>query len=886
MFMLLVAKQSREYGILRKVLINISSYCMKLTLKILKLFAILIITGSIILFTASFLLRDKVADIILKSLNKNILTKLEVGSFKLSFLKKFPKASLELKNVLVHSSSNFNSELFTGINTDTLLAARFVSVEFKITDVLKGIYNIERVGARSGKMNFFTDTAGHVNYDISAKNKSSGSGEFTMDLKRINLTGIKTYYNNLATKLIINGQIKNGKLKSRIAGSNIDFTAGAELQISSIQLYNTKIIKPVAANLDIVLRSSKSGIQFKKGTLRIENYDFGLDGIVSSDNMLDLNITGHNIDISKIRKYLPEKYLKLVAEYDPSGILLIESKIKGLLNRRSNPHIEIKFSLNNGRIAYGKSDLTIKNLSFAGDYSNGSKNRPETSSVSIKDLKAKLGSGEYTGSFTLTGFDHPMVVLLLKGRVFPGELKEFFNLQNISTAGGSVDLDLKLKSHLGHKENYTLSDIIDMKPEADLVFNSFTIGLQNNKQLYKEVNGNMSVSNSIRAKNLQFIYKGQRIKIDGEFTNLPEWLAGRPVRMVASADVLFDRLIPEVFLNDTLSAGSSNRNKTAFSMPGDIELDINFKIDSLTYKTFSASKIVGTLNYKPRLLTFKSLGMHSLKGSISGNGFIVQNSNKSYIAKGSFNVSKIDVNKAFKTFHNFGQDFLKAENIAGTLSGSFSLLLPLDSTLKYQIKSITAEGKYQLVNGALINFDPVKQLSSFIELSELENINFEQLENDFFIRDNFLYIPQMDVRSSAVDLSVNGKHSFDNDYEYHVKMLLSEILSKKRRKSKSNTTEFGIIEDNGIGRTSLLLKIESKGKGVKVGYDIKAAAGEIKNNIKTERQTLKTILNQEYGWYKNDTTIKQKPAEKKSRFRITWDETDSAKTKPDPKVVK
>ena len=45
-----------------------------------------------------------------------------------------------------------------------------------------------------------------------------------------------------------------------------------------------------------------------------------------------------------------------------------------------------------------------------------------------------------------------------------------------------------------------------------------------------------------------------------------------------------------------------------------------------------------------------------------------------------------------------------------------------------------------LVNGALINFDPVKELSSFIELSELENIHFEQMENDFFIRNNYVYI--------------------------------------------------------------------------------------------------------------------------------------------------
>src|SRR5512133_2685497 len=138
---------------------------MKIFLKIGKLFAVFILTVSIILFLASFLLKDKVGEIILRSLNKNISTKLEVASYRLSFLKKFPKASLELKDVLVHSSPGFNSAAFKGINTDTLLSARNVSLEFSLTDIIKGIYTIERISAKTGKANFFTDSLGHVNYN-------------------------------------------------------------------------------------------------------------------------------------------------------------------------------------------------------------------------------------------------------------------------------------------------------------------------------------------------------------------------------------------------------------------------------------------------------------------------------------------------------------------------------------------------------------------------------------------------------------------------------------------------------------------------------------------------------------------------------------------------
>ena len=282
---------------------------MKIVFKILKLFSIFILLAFLCLFAASRLMQDKVAAIILKSLNENISTKLHVGTFRLSFLNKFPRASLELRNVIVHSSPDFNSAGFSGISTDTLLAARNVSVEFRFTDILRGNYTIERIRARGGKINFFTDSEGKVNYEISAGSRKPGSDVLTIDLKKIYLAGIRVYYNNLATKLIINGVVRKGTLKSRIHGENIDFNASAELQLDSIQLYSTRITKTIITETEIDLQKSKSGINFKKSNFHIDNYDFGLSGFISSDNIYDLKVTGHNIDISRIRNYLPDKYL-------------------------------------------------------------------------------------------------------------------------------------------------------------------------------------------------------------------------------------------------------------------------------------------------------------------------------------------------------------------------------------------------------------------------------------------------------------------------------------------------------------------------------------------------------------------------------------------------
>jgi molybdopterin-binding protein len=857
---------------------------MKIAGKILKLFVLLIIIVSAALITASYFLRDKVAEIILGSINKEITTNIGIGSFRLSLLKQFPRASLELKDAYILSSPGFDQVSFGTVNTDTLLVAENVSVDFRLTDIIRQEYDIERIAIKNGRVCLFTDTSGKVNYRIGNEQAGSDSSNLAVNLKRILLSDLKISYNNLAKKLMMDGEIKDGRLTSRILRDYINLGADADLMISVIQLDNFRISGPVNAGLELRMEDSEKGILFKKGNLSVEGFRFLVSGTVSPDNVLDLDLEGENINLSKIRKYIPQEYLKHLAGYDLSGDLQLSSHLTGRLSGTSNPHIELSFNLEKGGIQYSETGMNIKNISFTGLYSNGSGNNQGSAIVTIKDFKAIVGSADYSANLTIRNFLRPNTKLDFKGRIFPGELKQYFRLNNISPASGYCDLELKLNTDVWPKDSITVNDLIKMKPDASLMFNSLNIGLENSKQEVNDINGEMLISGSLKTRMLKFVYRDQKIEVSGEFINLPEWIAGYPVRMQADADIHFDKLIPATFSGKSNNPGEAIVKKKAFTMPEDLLLDIRLKIDSLKHSILPSSSVSADLVYKPGLLTFSNLNMNSLEGTISGNGYIAQNSNLSLTGKGIFNIANVNINKTFTSFRNFGQEFLKAENLSGSLTGSLTLLLPLDSMLKPQAKSMVAEGSYIISDGALVDFEPVKELSSFIELSELENIRFDKLENDFFIRNNSLYIPQMEVNSSAADLSVNGKHSFDNSFEYHVNIRLSELLSKKRKKTKSNNTEFGVVEDDGLGRTSIPLRIESKGDDIKVGYDVKAAGDRVKTSIKSERQSLKTILNQEYGLYKNDTLPERLPAEKKPRFRIQWDESDTVNIDKEPEA--
>jgi hypothetical protein len=851
---------------------------MKIILRILKWLALSIVFLLILLFCASLFLQNKVVNIFLSSINKNIATKIEVGTGSFSLINKFPKASVRLDNVVVLSSPDFDRTQFRKSNTDTLLRAKSVTLEFQMMDLLKGIYSIESISVSEGTLNLYSDKWGKVNYEFYDDKAPSSGKEIVINLDKIKVTNLLTSYTNIATSLNIDGLIKTGLFKSRIAGNNIDFSATSAVQVSRLDIFPLYLNTSTSAAIDINLHKSDSGIVFRKGILKLDNFNLGISGMISSENKLDLSITGRNIDVSKIKKFISEKSRVKLVEYQPSGILRIDCGIHGFIDRINNPLITINFSLLNGQILNKKSNIKLSKLSFSGNFSNGRLKRQESSKLSIKEFKATLGSSGYSGSFDLENFKNPRIDLNLSGDIILSEFINFMNLKEVRHSEGSAGFKLKLSGNLPIKEKYTLSDIINLNPEAEVQFKSMGFQISKNKVIVKNLNGKTNINNDLWSDGLSFSLNGQRFNIDGTFTGFSDWLAGRPVQIKAKGNLSIENFLPSAFLQDSSSVTSNPR---AFKLPDGIDLDFNLNIDNLSYKKFSANKIKGRLIYKSGLLSFKSFNISSLDGSISGDCFLARGEGNSFISRGNFDLDKIDINKAYYSFNNFGQDFIKAENISGTLSGKVSLLLPLDSLLNPIARAATAEGKYTITDGKLINFSPLKSLSRFIELSELETVSFSKVENEFFIRNNSVTVPQMDIQSSAADFTISGKHSFENDYEYHVKMRLSVLLSKKVKKGKKYSTEFGSVEDDGLGRTSVFLKVTGKGEDVKVGYDLKAANTKVKQNFKSEKETLKSILNKEYGWYKKDSTVKQQTAPK-PKFRIQFDETDTTQIKTDP----
>jgi hypothetical protein len=280
------------------------------------------------------------------------------------------------------------------------------------------------------------------------------------------------------------------------------------------------------------------------------------------------------------------------------------------------------------------------------------------------------------------------------------------------------------------------------------------------------------------------------------------------------------------------------------------------------------------ISYSNSFLNISSFSLQTLGGTLDGNAAIARLSSGDFVGKGWFDIDRINIKETFSVFNNFGQNHITADNLKGALTGSINITTELNQNFKPYYDKLALSGTYTITDGELIAFEPIMKLSKFIELSELQDIRFSELKNRIIIENSSISIPSMEIKSSAFDISLSGNHLFDGNYTYHLKLLLSDLLSKKAREKGSTISEFGTIEDDGLGKTSLYLRIDGSKIGSKVSYDIKTLKVDIKKSVVEEKASLKSILKEEYGWYDGDTLpLKQKEETKK--FRIIWEEADS-----------
>jgi len=175
-----------------------------------------------------------------------------------------------------------------------------------------------------------------------------------------------------------------------------------------------------------------------------------------------------------------------------------------------------------------------------------------------------------------------------------------------------------------------------------------------------------------------------------------------------------------------------------------------------------------------------------------------------------------------------------------------------NNNLECDLDKLYMIGKIEISNGQLQNYKPLESLSRFVNIDDLRNIKFANLSNTIEIKKRMIFIPSMEVKNNALDLSIAGTHTFNNVVDYQIKIKLGDLLAKKYRQRPSE------FEEENLDKGSFLyLSMKGPVDKLQFSYDKKQARKKVMDDLKNEKETLKNVLRKELGIEK-DNGIKEK----------------------------
>ncbi|MCH7782305.1 hypothetical protein IID62_04500 [candidate division KSB1 bacterium] len=538
--------------------------------------------------------------------------------------------------------------------------------------------------------------------------------------------------------------------------------------------------------------------------------------------------------------------------------------ISGDLGGKEELTVRVDFKTHDASLTIDSLNLIFTHIDLDGMYtSKHAQNNEGTRSkdqqyVEVYKFSSQIGFDEFHGSFKLWDFGKMKLDLKVAGELDLENLKDSNVpvLDSMLVIEGNVGFEIStkgsLKAYTDHKRNYIrnvgVKGFIDVK------------NLRMQRKRYSlpiEVGEGRFVlsDNDVLVKELSIKVESSDLVLDGYFQNVIPFILMENQDLFVDAQLSSDLIDLNELLKDY---SSSSKTDTVYELelPNHIEFNLTTDIEQLIFRRFNANEIVGRLKLKDQKLIASDLKFRSMDGLITLNG-LIDGSGSKLLVSCDADIKDINITKMFYAFENFGQNYITDSHIKGIVTADLQFVSVWNKDLTIIEDKIYTKADITIVKGELINNKSLLALSDYIAISELEHVRFSTLKNQIEIKDRNIHIPRMEIASSVLNITVSGDHTFDHEINYKFKIYLPELLSKKSKKAKKANEEFGVIEDDGLGMWLFLSMTGTVHEPI-IKYDKKSYVQKIGEDFKKEKQTLKAILNAEFGWFKKDTTLQNR----------------------------
>ena len=828
---------------------------------------IFIVSVVILSATLVFVYKDAVIAVVIKELNKHLNAEVRIDpkNIDLTIIKSFPNCAIEFKELTAMEAKEFKSN-------DTLLFAKRLSLAFNIKDLFNKNYTIKNIELENAHCHLKIDKNGNANYLVwksSTSAVSSDSVKFA--LQKISLSNVELTYKNTKQKIKLNTSIKELNFKGKFTDDNYTLKSDGSSYVDLFQVNNVQYLNHKNLKFDVEFDVNNSTYTIKNSVTSINSTQLISSGVfVIQDSLLslDVNFNGKNLDISTTLSLLPEKFQNQINDYESDGAFYANGEFH--YKNGSPLLVKADFGIKQATITHKKQNATLKNVNLLGNIIVN-ENR---STLTLKNISAELNSNTFSGDIELSNFKDPYLKLKVAANTKLEELITFYPIDTLQSLSGNITVNAEIEGLVSDMKSNAYSP--NIKANGNAIITDLKATFKQTEKIINIPEGKLELNNRhLNVENLKLIKGNSDIMLVGQLPNFLGYLFDAKEPLTIVAQVTSNRVEVEDFI---FSSGQANENSSV-SIPDNLDFNVSVDVKNLTFRKFTADNLKGNLLLKNQKLALRNLTLNATDGEIKLNVFADASEENIHVS-GEGELNKLNIQKLFMQLNNFGQTVIQDNNLKGFVTSTINFSGVWDKKLKVDLNSINVSSNNLIERGELIAFKPLESLAKYIDVNELRHIKFSTLQSAIEIKNKVITIPKTSIKSNAINLEWWGKHTFDNQIDYHIQLLLSELLAKKPRVNKNFDEELSLVESDAENRRSVFILMTGPIDNPVIKYDRKGAKEKIKEDIKQEKQNLKQLLKEEFGFFKKDS-IKIKETEKSNqKFQLQVGDEKPKANKP------
>ncbi|GGF02184.1 hypothetical protein GCM10011383_11330 [Hymenobacter cavernae] len=769
-------------------------------------------------FLGVWLGKDRIIGLFVEEVNHYLRTPVRVSKIDLSLLDQFPRVSITLRDVVVSGS--------LPQDTVPLARARKLYFAFDVWDMVAGHYRVRTVSLVDGQVQVRLDAQGKPNYDvIKTGDEASEAGDegddkpFAFALENIRVRRVAVEYADLGRRQRITTQVPDLRATLSLANNQVAIQATGTTQVKAIRLDQDEYVrdKQLKLNTRMVVDRARRVLTIRPSELQIGPAAYGVAGTVdySGATSLDLRFDGHHTDVQSVVALLPPRMAQRFSVYRSRGEVYFRGSVRGLMTSHHDPRVEVNFGCRDAAFYHARYAEGAEHVFLTGSFDNGSEHSFRTSTLTLAQARGTLQGRPFSGDLRYQNFTDPSIRVKLQADLDVGRLLRFYPVAAVRGGSGQAKLAFEFAGNLRQFRAQPAAAAV--QSAGELTLQNVRLQVRDIAQPFSNLNGTFRLQhNDVTVPLLTGQLGRSDFQVKGLGKNALGWLLVRGQPLVAKADFTSSLLDFDQLLRvHTPAAGTRRGRKTVvqaspyeFTVSPTLSLDLNTRVRRVRFRRFRGHDLRGIIRVHNQVVSSPNLGIAAITGSATVRGYVDARQPKLLKVSTTVGCSQLPLDSLFYVFEDFGQKFITARHLRGSLTASAESDIYLDRQLTPLTDRLEAEIRATVRNGELNNFQPLQKLSMIASREKLRHLRFAELTNNFYIQSRTVYLPEMEVRSNvraASVLRVTGTHTFDQVMDYHISIpLLPGLL---RRSSGAP-----------VG-PSLLLAIQGTEDDFRVSYD-------------------------------------------------------------------